>query len=68
GKTYYEPTHVSPEMQAKIDAEVRSIIEEAYKRAVVILKKYRKKMDDVVKKLMEVETMDGDEFEGIMKA
>ena len=63
-----EQTQISPDMQAKIDAEVKKIMDEAYKKAQVILKKYRKKMDVVVDRLLEIETMDGDEFEKIMKA
>ena len=68
GKAYWEQTQISQEMQGKIDTEVRKIIDEAYKRALGILRKHRKKMDDVVEKLLEIETMDGDEFAKIMKA
>lgn len=68
GRAYMEPTQISQEMQGKIDAEVRKIMDEAYKKAMIILKKYRKKMDVMVDRLMEIETMDGDEFEKIMKA
>jgi len=68
GKAYWEQTQISQEMQGRIDGEVRKIVDEAYKKAVVLLKKHRKKMDDVVKRLLEIETMDGDEFEKIMKA
>ncbi len=66
GRGYMEPTQISPDVQAKIDAEVKKIIDEAYKKAQVILKKYRKKMDVVVESLMKVETMDGDEFMRLM--
>ncbi len=62
----YEQTNISPDMQNKIDMEVRKIIDDAYKRSVIILKKYRKKMDRVVEKLLETENMDGDEFVKIM--
>jgi len=68
GRGYYEQTLISQEMQGKIDAEVRVIVDEGFKTAVSILTKYRKKMDEVVTKLMEIETMDGDEFEKIMKS
>jgi cell division protease FtsH len=66
GRGIYEKTNISPDMQNKIDAEVKKIIDVAYKKAVVIIKKHRKKMDKVVKKLMELETIDGDEFTRIM--
>jgi cell division protease FtsH len=68
GKVMYEPVQVSQEMQSKIDGQVKAIIDEAYKKSLVIIKKYRKKMDEVVVKLMEIETMDGDDFMRIMKS
>jgi cell division protease FtsH len=67
GKTYWEQTPVSQDMQAKIDAEVRRLVDNGYQEAIKILKKYRKKLDEVSKRLLEIETMDGDEFEKIMK-
>ena len=66
GRAFYEPTQISPEMQSKIDTEVKSIIDVAYKKAQGILKKHRKQMDKVVVKLLEVENMDGEEFAKIM--
>ncbi len=68
GRAYYEQTPVSQEMQAKIDVQVKGILDEGYRSAEEILTKYRKKMDAVVARLMEIETMDGDEFEKIMTA
>ena len=62
----YEQTKISPDMQNKIDTEVRKIIDDAHKRSVIIIKKYRKKMDLVVEKLLETENMDGEEFEKLM--
>lgn len=67
GRVYFEQTQISPDMQNKIDAEVKKIIDTAYKNAVIILKKYKKKMDKVVIRLLETENMDGDEFEKLMK-
>ncbi|KKU94942.1 MAG: ATP-dependent zinc metalloprotease FtsH, partial [Candidatus Amesbacteria bacterium GW2011_GWC1_48_10] len=68
GRAYFEQPAISPDMQAKIDAEVKRIVDEGYETAVKILKKYRKKLDEVSKRLLVIETMDGDEFEKIMKA
>ena len=67
GRAYMEQTQISPDMQNRIDTEVRKIIDEGYKKAQVILKKNRKKMDVVVTRLMKVETMDGEEFEKLMR-
>ena len=65
-RTMYEQNPVSPDMQGKIDGEVKKIIDDGYKKAVAILKRYRKKMDEVVESLMKTENIDGEEFEKIM--
>jgi cell division protease FtsH len=67
GKTYYEQTQISQEMQGKIDTEVKKIMDTGYETAVKILKKYSKKLDEVSDRLLEIETMDGDEFEKIIR-
>lgn len=67
GRTMYEQNPISPDVQRKIDEEVKRFIDEGYKKAVAILKKYRKKMDVVVDELMKTENMDGDEFEKLMR-
>lgn len=67
GKTsWYEPSPVSQAMQEKIDAEVRRIVEEGHTEAMVLIRKHRKKLDEVAVKLLEVETLDRDEFEKIV--
>ena len=53
-------------MQARVDDEVSSLIDEGYKKAEKIIKVNRKVMDDLVKKLLEVETIEQEEFERIM--
>ena len=67
GKTYFEPSKVSPEMAAKIDSEVKRIVDECYQRGVKILKEKKVKLDLLAKKLLEKETIEGDEFEELMK-
>ena len=67
GRGYYEPAHISQEMQAKIDVEIRRFVDEGYETAEKILKKYRKKLDEVSMRLLEIENMDGDEFERMMR-
>lgn len=61
-KAYGEPYKISDTLQEKVDAEIRSIIAEGEKRAMNILKKYQKQLDIVSEKLLEVESLDGDEF------
>jgi cell division protease FtsH len=66
GRGYMEQTPISQEMQSKIDFEIHKLIDEGYIKAMQILKKYQKKMDQVVDRLMKVETMDREEFEKLM--
>lgn len=58
---------ISPSMQDKIDAEIKLIVEEGHKKAVSILKEKRKKLDQLANLLLKKETVEGDEFEEIMK-
>lgn len=63
---WMEPAQISPAMQEKVDMEVRKLIDEGYKQAVVIVKKNKKTLDNIVEKLLEKETLDRDEFEKIV--
>lgn len=58
---------ISESMQTAIDKEVGYIIDEAYKRAVEALKQNRKKLDEVAEVLLKKETLEGEQFEHIMK-
>lgn len=66
GKVYSEQAGVSESKRSEIDAEVRTIVDAAEKTAEKIIKDKRKIMDKVVEKLMEVETLEQDEFEKIV--
>ncbi|KKQ10483.1 MAG: ATP-dependent zinc metalloprotease FtsH [Candidatus Daviesbacteria bacterium GW2011_GWB1_36_5] len=61
-----EGTDISESMQSKIDAEVKKIIDTGYAQAKVILKKNRHNLDKVAKALLDIETLDTDEFESIV--
>jgi cell division protease FtsH len=63
-----EPTKISDRFQEQVDIEVNNIIAEGEKRAMAMLKKYRKQLDKVSKRLIENETIDADEFIQIMGA
>jgi cell division protease FtsH len=67
GRPYVEQVPVSQEMQGKIDAEIKKLVDEGYETAMKALKKYRKKLDEVSERLLEIENMDGDEFAEMMK-
>lgn len=66
GKPFLEPSHLSNETQAKVDKEISRLIDNAYEIAVKILTKHRDKLDAVSAKLVEVESLDGGEFEKLM--
>ena len=53
---------------AEIDAEVKKIIDGAYRTAEGVLKKHRKTLDAIAAKLVEVETIERDNFEKILIA
>jgi cell division protease FtsH len=57
----------SQNMASKIDEEVKSIIDEAYKAALKSLKKDRAALDRVSEVLLEKETLDGDEFRDLVE-
>jgi len=67
GKIWYEPTNISPAMQAKIDKEIKGITDFAHKSAQEILLKNRKKLDKIAEKLLEKETIEEEEFVKLMK-
>jgi len=56
----------SESLQAKIDDEVKRIIDNGYKLAQTVLRKHKLKLDKVAKSLLEKETLESDEFEMIV--
>jgi len=67
GKMWYEPAQVSQDMQGKIDQEIKRIVDEAFEKSLRILKENRKKLDLIAERLVKQETIEGDEFEQLMK-
>ncbi len=57
----------SDETAQKIDAEVASIIKEALYRAEEALTKYKDALEAVAKKLLEVETLEQEEYNALIK-
>ena len=58
----------SQEIASKIDAEVARIIDEAKGRARQVLEEHRKALDAIADRLVEVETLEREEFETILIA
>lgn len=63
---WYEQRTVSPAMQEKIDDEIKRIIDNALKEAEKIIKKNKKKLDEIAEVLLSKETIDKEEFEKII--
>lgn len=68
GRATMEPYTPSEDVKKKVDAAVDAIVEKAWKRTLEILKKQKKPLDAVAAKLLDVESMDQDEFEKIVGA
>lgn len=65
-ETPYEDSELSPEMRAKVDTEVKKILDNAYKNSTAILKRLRRKLDKLAEELMKRETLEAEEFEKLM--
>jgi len=66
GKGYFESQTISQQMLAKIDEEIKKIINQAYKKAVSIIKEKRPLLDQVAETLLKKESLDQEEFEKIV--
>ncbi len=62
GKEYSE------KVSSEIDGEVKRIMAEAYEKAEKIITEHRKLLDAIAHRLVEVETLEREEFEGILIA
>ena len=65
GREISEQRDYSEAVAEQIDAEVRKIVDDSYKLSRKLLKKYRKQLDAVAEKLLEVESLTREEFEAI---
>jgi len=63
-----EGPHYSEETAAKIDNEIKKIIDDAHNNAIKILKENKVILDKVSERLLEVETIDSTEFYEILKS
>lgn len=66
GREIAEQRNYSDEIAEEIDQEVRRIVEEAYQRAKQVLTAYRAQLEAVARRLLEVETIDRQEFEALI--
>ena len=67
GRDYQTQLNYSDEMAAKIDAEVKAIIDTQYQKALSILRENRSVMDRMVKMLYEKETIYAEEIDSLFR-
>ncbi len=67
GRDFHEERNYSEEVAAKIDVEIRNIVDACYDKAVQLLGDNRAIMDRIVQVLLEKETISGDELDRLMK-
>jgi len=65
GKDFSTRKNYSEGVASEIDHEVKAIIEEAYAETVKILTEHMDKLERVAQALLEVETLDGEQFEAL---
>ena len=66
GREIAEQRNYSDQVAEEIDQEVKRIIEAGYNQARRILIKYRDRLDVVARRLIEVETIERQEFEALV--
>jgi cell division protease FtsH len=66
GREIAEQRNYSDQVAEEIDQEVRRIVDEAYARAKSILVTFRDTLDALAQRLIEVETIEQQEFEALM--
>jgi cell division protease FtsH len=67
GREISEQRDYSETIAEKIDEEVRQLVQEAHDRAKDILVEYRAQLDAIAQRLIEVETINRDEFEALFE-
>ncbi|MCD6225780.1 ATP-dependent zinc metalloprotease FtsH [bacterium] len=66
-KVYLEPQDISPETRAKVDQEVKRIIDDCYQRAKKLLRENEEILDQLAEKLAKEETLSGEEVKKLLQ-
>lgn len=61
-RAWGEPTKISDRLQERVDDQVKAFVDLGETKAEALLLKYRKQLDHVSLKLLEEESLDGDQF------
>ncbi|XP_052803413.1 ATP-dependent zinc metalloprotease YME1L-like isoform X2 [Mya arenaria] len=67
GKRYFDEGGASPQMQELVDREINRLLDEAYERAMNILKSHQTELKRLAEALMKYETLDADEIKAIIE-
>ena len=62
GRDLMQRSDVSDSIAKQIDEQVREMVKRCYTETVELVAQHREAMDHLVERLIEIETMDGDEF------
>ncbi|OGO51980.1 MAG: cell division protein FtsH [Chloroflexi bacterium RBG_16_68_14] len=68
GREISEQRNYSEKVAEEIDEEVRRLIDKAYHSAKQVLTEHRGKLEEVVQRVLEQETMEGDDLTGLLQA
>ncbi len=66
GKEIGEQRNYSEKVAQRIDEEISQFLDEAYKTAAGICKKYRSKLDEIAQRLVKQETIEQEEFQKLV--
>jgi cell division protease FtsH len=67
GKSFTDQAQISQEMMGAIDREIKAFVEAGYRTAEEVITKYRTQLDRIADELVKRETLEGDEFDALMK-
>ena len=66
GRDLMQRSDVSDSIAKQIDEQVREMVKRCYTETVELVAQHREAMDHLVERLIEIETMDGDEFRALV--
>ena len=66
GRSVTKTTHISEKTMQQVDAEIRRILDEQYKRARDLIEGHQKEMHRMAEALLDWETIDGDQIDDIL--
>ncbi len=67
GGRWIDPSGVAPDTLASVDREIRKIIDECFVQAQKIVKDHRDQLDSIAARLLEVETLEEEDFVALIE-